>query len=45
MKQVQKIGDIMRDLAQRPIIDEKSGEINIMSAWYNRQKSNDNGRK
>lgn len=45
MKQPQLLGDIMRNLAQQPIRDEKSGEINILTMWFNRQKSNDDGKE
>lgn len=45
MTQPQRLGDIMRDLAQQPIRDERSGEINILAMWFNQQKNNDDGRK
>lgn len=45
MKQPQKLGDIMRDLAQQPIRDERSGEVNVLAMWFNRQINNEYGRK
>lgn len=45
MKQPQKLSDIMHDLAQQPIRDERSGEINILAMWFNRQKSKDDGKE
>ena len=34
-----QIGDVMRDLASKPIVDPQSGEINIMALMAKRKET------